>query len=501
MTSSSEYLGAEGRLGMGPSHRLAVEAFGTELMAASELHPFMYFADAAHVAALVRSSYVSAAEGQALMMGLRQLRDRAAADIDWRSELGDTYNNRDELLKQLIGAPAALLSIGRSRRESMTVASALAARSAMGEFVLSLQELVSVLAAKSDEHAETLLGDQTYLQHAHPTTLGHYLLTFSAPLVRSIARVRTLLDQMDHCPAGVGGVNGSRLELHRDLQAELLGWDTPMAHARDAMWAPDLAIAPAAEAVIGLTCIGRLVNELQIWATTEYGFVRLHASHCRTSVVMPQKRNPYALTHVRGTVQRSVGEMVGLTSTQQPFTGQPDSRTLAYETLPPMLRRAAGAFALLAEVVELLEVDAGAMAVSAADPFMGCTDICDYLTESYRVPNRDAHRVLGLVVRNLVERGELAPTPANWESEIADVAQSLDVELPQLNADEIAQAIDPLNLVTSRSDRGEAAPSSVRELAAEHAAIAADEPQPLERWRVALATFDERVDLHLKASN
>ena len=487
----SDALGAGTRLAGGPTDALAASAFSAELLAAETLHPWMYFSDMAHVAALHRGRYVSKSTALTLADGLRTLKGMHFSEISWDPYLGDVYNNRDVILRKEVGeVDAGFLSTGRSRRESMTVAWSLATRDGVASLYRSVQAAASAIVSTAEEHVTTVTVDQTYLQHAHPTTLGHYLLGFASPLIRSLQRLSSIIETLDSCPAGVGSVNGSRLDLGREFQSELLGWSRPFAHVRDAMWAPDIPVSVASEVVNSLTAVDRLAEELLIWSTAEYGLLELNDGHSRASVVMPQKKNPYGLAYLRGLCRRSLGELTGLAASQLSVSGQPDSRMLAYESLVPSLHRAANGLDLFAEILMRSSFDVEKMAALAEDPLVAATDVCDFVSVEYGVPNRLVHKVVGSSVRHALESD---PGRALTAEALAEAAERLSVPWPKVDEDALGKARSLSGILGSRGGDGEAAPEAVKRLCVEYRERLGTEPATLSRWENAIQNFDRRI--------
>ncbi len=147
--------------------------------------------------------------------------------------------------------------------------------------------------------------DFTYLQHAQATTLGHYLLGFAFPVARDLDRARRALSLVNRSPAGSGSVNGSQIPMDRDWVADLLGsrawWSTPGTPCGRPTW----RWSRCPSSVTAMTNVDRLAEDLQVFATEEFGFVELDDAHSRTSVIMPQKKNPYALGFLRGEARRT----------------------------------------------------------------------------------------------------------------------------------------------------------------------------------------------------
>lgn len=490
MTSEARSLGTGDRLSSDPSERMASLAFGGELDAADLLHPALGFADVAHVVALTTAGIVPRPDARRLVAGLRRLGERSADEIAWDPVVGDVYNNREALLRDDIGEIAGWLSTGRARREATTVAWLLVVRerhlSAAGSAATLLRSLVELATA----HRDSLMTDYTYLQHAQPTTLGHYLLSHAYPVARDADRLLAGLEEVDASPAGSGSVNGSRFPIDRQLLATLLGFPRTRDHTRDAMWPSDVAVRPGQAVTAAAVSLDRLVAELLLFATREFGFVELADRHTRTSVIMPQKKNPYALTQVRGLVRELVATAGAVTLTQLTPTGQPDNRTTAYEQVPRMLGRLGDAHLLVSEVVDGLAVDVDALRRSAADDFTASTDLCDLMTVELGLTNRVAHRIVGRAVRSAVDDGVGTIDRAR----LVDAGTTLGVDLTALDADAVAACNDPAALVALRRTTGGAAPEPMDAMLAILRRHAEDVERRVAARRSALDGFDATVD-------
>lgn len=466
----ADYLGLGDRLSAPPSDAMAAAAFGDELRAAPYLWEGMSSADLAHAIALLECGVLPTDTARTLLGALLELDKINADEVDLDPHIGDVYNNRDHLLKGAAPSVAGHLHAGRARREASTIGWLLRCRTSILELGTALCDLVETLAAVSAAHVHTVMPDFTYLHRAHPTSLGHYLLSHTWPLARHIDRSRQLLATLDRSsPAGSGSTNGTRIPLDRQLLADLLGFEAPMWHTRDSMWAPDLAIDMAGLCTQVMTSIDRLAEELQLWTTEAFGLLTLADEHCRTSVIMPHKKNPYALTHLRGATRRLSGLGVGITSSTQTASGQPDNRTIAYHDVPFMLDISVESVGLIAEVIRCATFDIDALADAAADPLMASTEICDVLTVEGGLDNRTAHRIVGRAVRSaLADEHPLTADVLN------DAAHDLGVEI-DLDADRLSEISAPEAIVAARTTYGGAGSASVRSMCASLSDKAAEE--------------------------
>jgi argininosuccinate lyase len=426
-------------------------AYGNELASYPDLWPWLSIADIAHVKSLLVAGVLDDATGAELLEELHALHAAPMPDLD--PGQGDLYSNRDRWLRDSLGDIAEHLHTGRARREATTVAWQLSCRLLLERAIGAVSHLVSSITAAAERHSLAPMPDFTYLQHAHPTTLGHYLLTFAFPLVRDIERMSAALSRVNLSPAGSGSVNGTRFDIDREELAADLEFDGLIVHNRDAMWAPDLAIELTAVATSPLTTIDRLAEELQIWASSEFGYFEPADQHARTSVIMPQKKNPYGLAMVRSHARESLGALVSVVATNLTPTGQPDNRVAAYGTVPSTLNRLTGAAGLLAEHLDLGRFDTDRMHESSGAGFTAATEICDWMTLEHGVSNRRAHTIVGRAVRAAISRGAAKLGIEDMRA----AAEDLGFELPSITEGELAALQDPATIFSQRKGIGSVA--------------------------------------------
>jgi argininosuccinate lyase len=314
------------------------------------------------------------------------------------------------------------------------------------------------LVERADEHRATLMADYTYLQPAQPTTFGHYLLTFAYPLLRDLERLQALYARTNLSPAGCGSVNGSRLPQDRVRLAALLGFDGLVPHARDAMWQPDSPIETLAVVVTALVNLDRLAEDLQIFATAEFDLVDLADGYTRASVIMPQKKNPYALAYVRGAANELTGALASAAALGRTPSGQVDNRIFAYGDVPSALETASGAARLMAGVLVSLRFNAPLAKARLESGFATATDLAEVITLETGMDFRSAHRVVGRLVREATETGRSLRdlTPVDLDR----AAQSVLHRSLHLTEAAFAQALDPQAAIAARQGAGGTAPAA-----------------------------------------
>ena len=452
------YLGAQARVRSGPAPELVEAGYALETADAGLLHRGLTLADLAHLVALAEAGVVPQGEAAVLATTLLGWLDVPVADFPYDAVWGDAYNSRERELERRHGTTAGWLHTGRTRREAGRIAFRLALRERVLALHAAVARLAGALADRAGEHADTLWADTTYLQPAQPSTFGHYLGAFGEESLRHLERLVTAYAWADRSPAGAGGVGGTRVPVDRDRLAALLGFTAVGAHTRDAMWATDGLADAVVAATQAATTADRLAEDLEIMSSPGVGYVTLDASLCRASVLMPQKRNPYALAVIRSGAGTLVGRATGLLVTQRTPSARTDNWLHAYGEVAGSLDRARRVVALGAAVVETLAVDAGAMARAAAEHFTGAADLAEELVLRAGLDYRSAYRVVGRAVADAVEAGR-SGLDAGDLSRAAREVLTLDLDLdPAL----VAAALDPAQILTTRTAQGGSAPTSVR---------------------------------------
>ncbi len=451
---SSSVLGVGSRLAAGPAEALVKTAFARELADQQALFTGMSLADLAHTVVLIESGVIPATEGASLLSALLALYT-SPADFTPKAELGDLYTNREAWLAAHTPA-VGWLGAGRARREATTTGYRILVRSSLLTFADALIRADNALVERADEYRASLMADYTYLQPAQPTTFGHYLLGFAYPLLRDLDRLRALYARTNLSPAGCGSVNGSRMPQDRPRLAELLGFDGLAHHARDAMWQPDGSSETLSTIVMALVNLDRLAEDLQIFATAEFALVELADAHSRASVIMPQKKNPYALNYIRGATNELSGTLTAIVALGRTPSGQVDNRVFAYGDVPRALELATGAVSLMADVLKGLRFNTSLAEARLADGFATATDLAETIALETGLDFRTAHRIVGRLVREAVQTKRPV---RELTSEDLDAAAQAMIQRPlHLSSEAFAQAMNPATAVPARQGAGGAAP-------------------------------------------
>lgn len=464
------YLGAEGRVATGPSEALVDAGYQLEIDDAPLLHRGLGIADLAHVAELHELTILPSTDAVALTRALLELLDTPAAGFPYEPAYGDAYNSRERVLADRLGAAAGWLPTGRTRREAGRIAFRLALRTALLDLHAAVVDLGATLADRAIEHAGTVWNDTTYLQPAQPSSFGHYLGGFAEQVTRDLERIAGAHRWADRSPAGTGGVAGTTIPLDRDRLARRLGFAAPGAHSRDAMWSVDGLTDALVAATQAVLTADRLAEDLEIFASPQFGYVTLSGGSSRASVLLPQKRNPYALAVIRGGAGTLIGRTTGSMVTQRTPSARTDNWLYAYGEVLRGVGLATRLVVLAADVVATLQIERDALATSAGADFSGAADLTERLVLDHGLDYRSAYRIVGrAVVRALDDERARLRT-----EDLTGAADDLGLELDGHVAATIAVLADVRALVAGRNAVGGSAPARVAEHgAAVRATIAA----------------------------
>ncbi|RNM12210.1 lyase family protein [Nocardioides pocheonensis] len=482
------YLGATGRITSGPAPELVATGYSLETADAPLLHSGLNLADLAHVLALVDATVVPRAAARQLINQLLEFNETPAADFPYDAAYGDAYNSRERELQRRIGVLAGWLHTGRTRREAGRIAFRIALRRQLLDLHEAITELVEALASQARGHAATTWADTTYLQPAQPSTFGHYLGGFGEEATRHLRRVWAAYVWVNRSPVGCGGVGGSPILTNRVGDAAILGFDEPGFHTRDIMWSVDGLVDVAVAATQAATTVDRLCEDLEIFASPAFGYVTLHASLCRASVLLPQKRNPYALAVVRSGTNVLIGQATALLAAQRTPSARTDNWLHGYGETSKVVENATRLVRLGTMIVGTLEVDQQHLAAEAASHFTGAADLAEHMVLREGLDYRTAYQVVGAAVARAVAAGRTS-------LELTDLAASAGEHLGRpLTADlNVAAITDPGMIVARRDVLGGSAAHRVTEHARRIERLAQRAARRRERARGSIESAENAV--------
>ncbi len=408
----------------------------------------------AHAAMLAKTGVISSGDAAEIQRGLSEIAaEMEAGTFPFRDEFEDIHMNVEARLRELIGPVAGRLHTARSRNDQVALDFRLWVREACDRSAAQLEALQSALIAKAEAHTDTLMPGFTHLQPAQPVTFGHHLMAYVEMFGRDASRFRDARARMNECPLGAAALAGSPFPIDREMTARALGFDRPTANSLDSVSARDFALEGLSAASIAATHLSRLAEEIVIWMTPQFGFIRLSDAFTTGSSIMPQKKNPDAAELIRAKVGRILGSLTSLTVVMK---GLPlaYSKDMQEDKVPTFEAFDALELSLLAMtgMVADLEPNLERMAAAAGAGFSTATDLADWLVRELDLPFRDAHHVTGAAVKRAEQLGvDLADLPL--------------AELQALNqgiGGDVFKVLTPAASSASRVSYGGTAPDQVR---------------------------------------
>ena len=354
----------------------------------------------AHADMLAETGIISEADNEAIQSGLDQvLEEVKAGTFPYRVDLEDIHMNVEARLKELIGEPAGRLHTARSRNDQVVTDFRLWTRGALSEAGRALTGLQLALIERAGEHADTVMPGFTHLQTAQPVTLGHHLLAYVEMAERDKARMVDAAIRLNESPLGAAALAGTGFPIDRDMTAEALGFDRPMANSLDAVSARDFALEALAALSIAATHLSRLAEELVLWTSAQFGFARLSDEWSTGSSIMPQKRNPDAAELIRAKAALIAGQFASLQGAVKALPlayakDLQDDKRLTFEAFDTFGLCAKAMTGMISTATFMPD----AMRAAASKGFSTATDLADWLVRELKLPFRDAHHVTGRIV-------------------------------------------------------------------------------------------------------
>jgi len=359
----------------------------------------------AHAEMLAARGIISQEDASAIAGGLQRVAHRlAAGELAWDAALEDVHMNVEARLIEEIGDAGRRLHTARSRNDQVATDLRLYTRAAASRLIDGIDDLRRALVTQARRHVDTLMPGYTHLQRAQPVRVAHHLLAYDAMLERDRGRIRDAAQRGDVCPLGSGALAGTTLPIDRAQVAAALGFHGVMNNSLDAVGDRDFAIELVAAIALAQAHLSRLGEELVLWTTAEFGFVRIGEAYCSGSSLMPQKMNPDLAELLRGKAGRTIGAWVTLMTVVKglPLAYNKDLQETqeplydAVETLEACLTVARG-------MIDSLEFDVARLRAAIDEGHLVATELADYLV-TRGVAFREAHDVAGHLVRIATER-------------------------------------------------------------------------------------------------
>jgi argininosuccinate lyase len=415
----------------------------------------------AHAAMLQKQGVISATDLADICRGMAQIEQEIASGaFEWKLDLEDVHLNVEARLTQLVGDAGKRLHTGRSRNDQVATDVRLWLRGEIDVIADLLVELQKALLALAEKNVDVVMPGFTHLQVAQPVSFGHHMLAYVEMFARDHERMLDVRKRVNRLPLGSAALAGTTYPLDREFVARELGMDGVCQNSLDAVSDRDFAIEFTAAASLVMVHVSRFSEELVLWMSQNFGFIRIADRFTTGSSIMPQKKNPDVPELARGKTGRVVGHLMGLITLMkgQPLAynkdNQEDKEPLfdTVDTLKDTLR-------IFAEMAEGITVQPQAMEQAALKGYATATDLADYLVKK-GLPFRDAHETVAHAVKAAVSHNcDLSELPLT-------VLQQFN---PAIGKD-VYDALSLRGSLNARNTLGGTAPAQVKAQVARHKA-------------------------------
>src|ERR1700730_1569029 len=383
----------------------AVQRFTESISFDWRLYKFDIQGSIAHASALEKAGLLSPEELEQIKTGLKAIEQEIdEGRFEFRIDLEDVHMNIESALTARIGSAGAKLHTARRRNDQVALDLRLFLRHETDEVRNRITGLQQALVGLATKYQETILPGYTHLQRAQPVLFAHHLLAYVEMLARDRERLVDGRKRINCMPLGSGAIAGSTIQLDREYVAELLGFPEVTRNSMDAVSDRDFAC----EFLFALSLAGihlsRLSEDLILFASSEFQFIKISDSYTTGSSLMPQKKNPDVCELARGKTGRLIGNLVSLLTSLKglPMTYNRDMQE-DKEALFDSIDQVKLLLEVYAGMILEIEVDSNRTRLAASDPILLATDLADYLVLA-GVPFRQAHEVIGKLVAYCIER-------------------------------------------------------------------------------------------------
>ena len=410
----------------------------------------------AHVVMLTEQKIIAKKDGATLLAALDK-----NSNMTLDQSMEDVHMAVEEAVLKEAGAEAGgNLHIGKSRNDQVATAIRIQLRDELLKLMRSVAHVQEHLAEVAEDHLKTVILEYTHLQPAQPVTFAHYLISYVDALERDMQRLQSAYTRVNLCPLGAGALATTSFPINRDRTAELLGFNGLVENSIDAVGSRDFIAETLAALTLTAVNLSRFAEDLIIWSSPDFSVVELPDEFTSTSSIMPQKKNPEVLEVIRARASDILGNFVAVTAAMKSL---PSTYNLDFQETTPKLWASIdsvrASLDMIHKLAPKLKVTTD-VSDKALKSFVAATELANLLVRKYNVPFRSAHKIVGALVKSLID-SKLTfadATPTMLRNAAKD---SVGIKLA-IKVDDLTVLADPLKLVEACKVKGGPAPVEVK---------------------------------------
>src|SRR5919106_1751199 len=383
----------------------------------------------AHLVMLAEQGIISAADARALRDALDSISLDRVREVLYDGTYEDLFFYIERLIDKSCGEDTAgRLHTARSRNDLAMTMYRMRQREFIAGLACAALDLRDALIVLAQRHKESVYGAHTHTQPAQPTTIAHYLLAIIEQLERDSVRLAAAYDATNRNPLGACAITGTGFPIDRDRTSDLLGFSGPTCNTYGSIATVDYLLETVSATSVLIVGLGRVVQDMLLWCTMEFGYLRLSDGFVQGSSIMPQKRNPVALEHARAIGSKAVGQAQAIITTvhNTPFGDIVDTEDDLQPLVASMFRDATRTVTLVGGAMRLADFNVDRLAERAGEGGTTLTELADTLVRDHGLPFRSAHAIAALLLKARTEDPAVALSGALSKASLAILGRSLD---------------------------------------------------------------------------
>lgn len=423
----------------------------------------MMYVNKAHLEMIVESEIIDKATGKEILKGLNELIDEGANSLEIDYNIEELYLNMEATLIKKIGIKAGgILHIGRSRNDLLATVSRMNSRQIILNICNKLNKFRDKLLEIANDNVETIITGYTHMQPAEPITLAHYLSAILFSIERDFKRIVASYERMNSSPLGAGSMGSTNLPINRDKSASSLAFDTVMQNSLDSIASRDYVLETISSMASLSNNLSRFSQDLYIWSTDEFNYVEVDDSVAIGSSIMPQKKNPVTLEHVKAKAGHVLGAYVSAFTVLKTtaYGHSRDSSTESMKYYWDALDEIESITSLMIATLRNIKFNKSLMKDRTFKNFTTVTELANTLVRISNISFREAHHIVGYMTREMIEEGiDLEQVDTNMVNKYSNVVIGEDI----IHSDQdIFNALNPIKNVYSKTIIGGPSPQEVK---------------------------------------
>lgn len=451
----------------------------------------------AHLVMLAEKAIISSGDARVLRDGLNSIALDRVRQVLYDGTYEDLFFYIERMMDDACGADVAgRLHTARSRNDLAMTMYRMWQRERIANLGAAVLDLREALIALASRHTHSVYGAHTHTQPAQPTTVAHYLLAIIEQLERDSTRLLAAFDSTNRNPLGACAITGTGFPIDRTRTSELLGFDGPTCNTYGSIATVDYLLESVSATSVLIVGLGRVVQDLLLWCTVEFGYLRLSDGFVQGSSIMPQKRNPVALEHARVIGSKAVGQAQAIFTAvhNTPFGDINDTEDDLQPLVANMFRDAMRMVTLVAAAMRLADFDVEKLASRAGDHGTTLTELADTLVRDHGLSFRNAHAIAALLLKARNEDPSASLSSALSKASAVILGRALDY-----TEGDLQRIMSPSHFVDVRTTHGGPAPSETRRAIDASAAVLASHRTAWKARRDHLSQADAQLKARAQA--